>query len=214
MSEDGKIPDLPIAAQPAAHWAEKWMRIALVASLGANIFLGGFVAARLLAVKEPSVRPEVIDLQLRGLPRGLSQEMREELEHSMRAYKREIRGAYGEYRSQQREINRLLVEERLDEKAITTAQRGLRALSAQIQHQMQRALVDAMRDMKAETRRGMIELRRIPQSRRHDRPDSVDGSRWRFSWRDEDGFQLDLNSDNMVMEYPTIDEPEPEEDGG
>ena len=205
MGEGSKTPDQPVAGGSNMTGIEKWLRIALVASLGANIFLGGFVAARMLGPKSPQAEPEIIDLRLRGLPQGLSSEMREELEHSMRAYRHEIRNAYRDYRAQQREINELLVEEKLDERAITDAQRQLRGLNAQIQRQMQRALVDAMREMKAETRRGMIELRRIPRVRRFGRPESVDGARWRFNWRDGEGFQMDLGGRNITVLVP----PEP-----
>lgn len=203
MSKDSKTPDQPVVNGSTMAGMDKWLRIALVASLGANIFLGGFVAARMLGPKPPQAEPEIIDLRLRGLPQGLSSEVREELEHSMRAYRHEIRDAYKEYRAQQREINELLVEERLDERAIIDAQRQLRGLNAQIQRQMQRALVDAMREMKAETRRGMIELRRIPKVRRFGRPESVDGARWRFNWRDGEGFQLDMDDHEMTVVIPS-----------
>lgn len=215
MSKDGKAPDQPVESGSAITGIEKWVRIALVASLGANIFLGGFVAARMLGPKPPQAGPEIADLRLRGLPQGLSSEVREELEHSLRAYRHEIRSAYREYREQQREINELLVEEELDERAITQAQRQLRRLNAQIQRQVQQALVDAMREMKTETRRGMIELRQIHRVRRFGRPESVDGARWRFNWRDDEGFQLDMDSHNMTVIIPSeldLEDRESEED--
>ena len=216
MSKDGKTPDQPAETGPSATGLEKWVRIALVASLGANIFLGGFVAARMLGPKPPRAEPEFVDLRLRGLPQGLSSEVREELEHSLRAYRHEIRNAYREYRDQEREINALLVEEELDERAITQAQRQLRTLNAQIQRQLQRALVDAMREMKTETRRGMIELRQIPTVRRFGRPESVDGARWRFNWRDDEGFQMEMDGHNMTVVIPSepdLEDRESEEDG-
>lgn len=208
MRKDGKAPDQPVAGGSAMTGIEKWVRIALVASLGANIFLGGFVVARMLGPKPPRAELEFVDLRLRGLPQGLSSEMREELEHSLRAYRHEIRNAYGKYRKQQQEINELLVEEKLDLRAVAQAQQQLRRLNAQIQRQVQQALVDAVREMKAETRRNMIELRQVPRVRRFGRPESVDGARWRFNWRDGEGFQLDVGGRNMTVLAP----PEPDQE--
>jgi uncharacterized membrane protein len=213
MREDGKNPE-----QPAAAGIEKWIRVALVASLGANIFLGGFVAARMLGPKQPHLAPEIVGLNLRGLPRDLPSEVREELEDSMRSYRREIRHAYREYRDQQRKINRLLVEERLNEPAIAEAHEQLRSLNAQIQGPIQRALIDAMKEMDAETRRQIIELRTVSRKRRFGRPKSVDGARWRFEWQDdEDGFRLEMDDQDMRVEINpelTLEEdPDGEDDG-
>ncbi len=212
MSEDGSAPN-----QPNGQRIEKWIRIALIASLGANIFLGGFVAARMLGPKPLRTAPEIVDLNLRGLPQGLSSEVREELENSMRSYRREIRHAYREYREQQREINRLLVEERLNEPAIAKAHEQLRALNARIQGPIQRALIDAMSQMDAETRRQMIKLRQVSRKRRFGRPKSVDGSRWRFEWHDDDGFRLEMDDQDMIVEmHPELileEAPEGEKEG-
>lgn len=222
MSEEGNNPEQPAASPPAAAGSavtriEGWIRVALVASLGANIFLGGFIAARMLGPKPPPATPEIVDLNLRGLPQGLSSEVREELEDSMRSYRREIRHAYREYRDQQREINRLLVEERLNEPAIAEAHEHLRALNARIQGPIQRALIDAMKQMDAKTRRQMIELRQVSRKRRFGRPRSVDGSRWRFEWHDDDGFHLEMEDRDMIVKIqPGLileEDPEGEKEG-
>ncbi len=204
MGDGKKPPEQPDAIGPDAENIGKWIRVALIASLGANIFLGGFIAARLVGPQPHLAAPTVIDLKLRSLPQGLSAEAREELEDSLRGNRHEIRSAYRDYRDQQREINRLLTDELLNEPEIMRAQSELRALNAQIQAQMQRALMEAVKEMKTEARRGMIELRRLPRVRRFGRPESVDGSRWRFNWRDGDGFQMDMDGREIIVEIPSV----------
>lgn len=221
MSSEKKTPDQPEAAAPGAAGPEaagieKWIRVALIASLGANIFLGGFIAARVIGPGPELTGLKVVDLKLRGLPQGLSAVAREELEDSLRGNRREIRSAYRDYQQQQREINRLLTEDLLNEPEIMRAQSTLRALNAQIQAQMQRALMHAVKELNIEARREMIELRRIPRLRRFGRPESVDGSRWRFNWRDGDGFQMDMDGRGIIVDIPSViivEIPETEEDG-
>lgn len=217
MADDAKTP-----SQLTTDRVEKLVRLGLVASLGLNIFLGGFVAARMLGPKPPQDAPEIIGMNLRGLPQGLSSEVREKLEDSMREHRREIRRAYGDYRDQQREINQLLREEQLNEKAVARAYEQLRRLNAEIQGPMQRALVDAIRKMDVDSRRQIIDLREIPTVRRFGRPESVDGTRWRFDWKDEDGFQLRMDHDGhmtmevspeMVFEEPPEEPSAPEDEG-
>lgn len=201
MAEDNAIQD-----QPDANRIGKWIRIGLVVSLGLNIFLGGFVAARMLGPKPQRVTPEIVGLNLRDLPQGLSQEVREDLEDSMRDHQREIRRAYKDYRDQQREINQLLREEKLNEQAVERAYVQLRRLNAEVQGPMQRALVDAIRKMDTASRRQFIELRELPRVGRIGRPENVDGARWRFEWKGEDGFQLDFDDHDMVFDFYTEDE--------
>lgn len=208
MSEDANTP-----GKPTDERMEKWIRIALAASLGANIFLGGFMAARMLGPRPAEQAPAIVDLNLRGLPQGLPSEVREELEDSMRVYRREIRHAYRDYRNQQREINRLLAEENLNEAAIAEAHEQLRDLNARIQGPMQQALIDAMREMDVETRRHIIELREVSKKRRFGRPKSVDGSRWRFDWQDDGSFQLEMDDRDLVVEiHPELAAEEDPED--
>lgn len=201
MAENNTIPDQQDITQVG-----KWLRIGLVASLGLNIFLGGFVAARMLGPKPQAVAPEIVGLDLRGLPQGLSLQVREELEDSLRDHQREIRRAYKDYRNQQREISQLLREEKLNEKAVAQAYEQLRRLNAQVQGPMQRALVDAIRKMDTASRRQFVEIRELPRVRRFGRPENVDGSRWRFEWRGKDGFQLDFDDHDMVFDFRTGDE--------
>lgn len=189
----------------------KWVRIGLVISLGLNIFLGGFVAARMLGPKSPENDPEIVGLNLRGLPLGLSSEVREELENSMREHRHEIREAYRDYREQQREINQLLREDELNERGLERAYEQLRELNAEIQGPMQRALVDAMRQMDRDTRNRVIEMRKIPRVRRFGEPKSVDGSRWRFDWKGEDSFQLDMDEMDFLPDFEFDDTEEPAE---
>lgn len=207
MTEDDTIQD-----QPDPDQIGKWLRIGLVASLGLNIFLGGFVAARMLGPKPQAVAPEIVGLNLRGLPQGLSLQVREELEDSLREHQREIRRAYKDYRIQQREISQLLREEKLNEKAVARAYEQLRRLNVQVQGPIQRALVDAIRKMDTASRRQFVELRELPRHRRIGRPENVDGSRWRFEWKGEDGFQLDFDDHDMVFDFRTENEDTVEDD--
>ncbi|MEE8371148.1 MAG: hypothetical protein V3R73_03300, partial [Sphingomonadales bacterium] len=119
----------------------------------------------------------------------------------------EIRNVYSNYRRTQREAVRLLMQEKLDEKALEEAYRQMRELSNLIQAPIQDAVVQALKDVSVAERRRMIRSERR-QARKRSQPSTrVDGNRWRFELRDG---KVELDFDDLFKDADDDGEPLPE----
>lgn len=184
-----------------------WKTGALMASLAVNLFLGGFVVARLLKPEITAPPQPVVDLNLGSIPEGLPRAALERIEDAMHNRRHEIRNVYSNYRRTQRETVRLLMEEKLDEKALEEAYRQMRELSNLIQAPIQDAVVQALKDVSVAERRRMIRSERR-QARKRSQPSTrVDGNRWRFELRDG---KVDLDFDDLFKDGDEDGQPRPE----
>lgn len=185
MAEPAERPDI-----------KSWLSWALVASLGTNLFLGGFVVSRSMSQNSDKDLPKLVDIVVpRGIPQGLSIEVREQLENQVRLHRRELRIVYRDYSRTQREIGRLLAAEKFDTEALEQEYELLRELGVRIQIPIQDALIAAARDMDAANRRTIIQFQRLDENTiRFITPDRLDGRRWKFQ-RGE-GFQFFMTSDD------------------
>lgn len=164
---------------------------ALMLSLGLNLFLGGFLASRTLAPTQDDGPRRIVTVTPRGIPQGLPAHMIEELESQVREHRRELRRAYRDYRHQQREIERLLVADKVDREALERAYRQLRELSVRMQGPIHEAVIEAARRLDAADRQMIVQL---PQM--EGEPDAllfgpgrIDGRRWQFD-TDGQGFRF------------------------
>jgi uncharacterized membrane protein len=174
---------------------KKWVGPLLTASIIVNVFLAGFVVARLGA---PDTRSEgngeapVIQMSLRSLPQDMPREVRERLEDEIGDRQADLDDAYRELQRARARAFTLLSEDDFDRERIEDAFQQLRQQQEQLQQQMNQAMIDAARRMSAESRRyfSREDLRRARSIRRADR---VDGGRWSFSM-DGGRFVLDLEA--------------------
>ena len=181
MSESTRTILEKVTSKPGLGWL-------LMASLGVNLFLGGFMAARMYSAPAGPAPSTQLEFFTRGIPPELPPEAREELEDSIRVHRRELRRTLREYRQTQAEIRALLAAEEFDEEALDKAYQQLRELSTRIQGPIHEAVIEAVRGLDAANRQVIIEMQTGPDEEyRLRRPGRLDGQRWRFE-RDGQGF--------------------------
>ena len=170
---------------------QKWQGVILSASIILNVFLIGFLVARVGGPNAPHAQRVPMQMELRTLPPGISFEAREEIEHEMRLHREDVEQAYERLREVQEEINDITSEDDFDRGELEEAFSEMAELESAIKVRMREAYVNAMRDVSRENRRELVRVRREVDRVRLKRPNRVDGSRWEFSM--EDGsFTFDL----------------------
>lgn len=145
-----------------------WLMVALVASLGLNLALAGFVAGRL---SQPGPAPAAMDpsLGMFRVLRGLPEPRREALRPMVRDHMRELRGALRDMRRAQGRINGALAAEPLDPTALAEALAGFRQTLLSSQELNHALLVRLSERLTREERRLLIDAmsrgqRRAPQT--------------------------------------------------
>ncbi|MCK5042004.1 MAG: periplasmic heavy metal sensor [Sphingomonadales bacterium] len=182
-------------AENIKKWLDKWQSAILPASVMLNVFLIGFMVAR-IGGPQPIAPPQPpAPIELRTLPEGLSSEVRERIEDQVRRHQDAINTAYARLKELQEEINEMVSGNDFNAAELEHALNEMRHLESQIKGPLQRAFVDVMRNIDRENRRVIVRERREEmraRSRQSARqPGKVDGSRWSFSTNDGH-FQLDM----------------------
>lgn len=172
-----------------------WVKVVLVGSLAVNLFLGGFIVARMLK-PPPIVRP-VVALDLQSVPEGLRGEALERIEDAMRERRRELRRVYSDYRQVRRDAVRLLGEEELNEEALRQVYEQMRQLSTRIQEPIHGAVIEALKGVDVMERRRILRVQRLRHPHPVRRVNRVDGNRWHIEFRDGD---IELNFDDLFDE--------------
>ena len=127
-----------------------WVKVVLVSSLAGNLFLGGFIVARMLKPQSQLVSP-VVALDLQSVPEGMRGEALERIEDAMRDRRRELRRVYSDYRQTKRDAVRLLGEEQLNEEALRQVYEQMRELSTRIQEPIHGAVIEALKGVDVAT---------------------------------------------------------------
>ena len=100
--------------------SNKWLIIALAASLAINIGFIGFMAGK---ASSAGFRPPIVDpmFNMGGVVRRLPAERREQLSKPIRRYFRGMRSNVGNIREDQARLNELLLASELDQSALRQA---------------------------------------------------------------------------------------------
>ncbi|MEE8206143.1 MAG: periplasmic heavy metal sensor [Nitrospinaceae bacterium] len=162
--------------------AESWMRNVLLGSLALNVFLAGFLFAKVIYPTEIKSEVAPIEFTLRGLPQDLPRDFQEGLEQSFRIHSKEMEENYEALIEARFKVQELLGLEELDEMAMKAALEQVRDLQFRIQIPMHEAFVDAARNMDAEGRREMMFLGENIDVRGLWSPKHFDGARWRVEF--------------------------------
>ena len=157
----------------------KWIAIALTASLAINVFLGGmFVGRRMVVPPPPPLGPAAAQQPPawrpgdRSLPpmidriaEGLSPQYRPAFLAAMDKHRPEIATAGLALRDARGKVREMLSAETFDRNATAAAMAELQAHETQFRQSLQAALLDAASDLPAEARRQMVTPppRRSPQ---------------------------------------------------
>ncbi len=173
-----------------------WVKVVLAGSLAVNLFLGGFIVARMLKSQPMPVRP-VVALDLQSVPEGMRGEALERIEDAMRERRRELRRVYSDYRQTRRDAVRLLGEEELNEEALRQVYEQMRELSTRIQEPIHGAVIEALRGVDVMERRRILRVQRLRHPHPVRRVNRVDGNRWHLEFRDGD---IELNFDDLFDE--------------
>lgn len=130
----------------------RWLLIALIASVAANLGLAGFVTGRLSAAGPV---PAALDpsLGMFRVLRELPEPRRDALRPAFREHFRGLRSELREMRAAQQRINRTLTAEPFDAEALDAALAGFRNALLASQEANHRLLVGTARVMTAEERR-------------------------------------------------------------
>ncbi|MBB5519364.1 periplasmic heavy metal sensor [Amphiplicatus metriothermophilus] len=138
------------------------LTIILFASLAANVFLGGFVAGRLVGDAAPSAtRVEHHGWADRGdhrrLAGALSEEGREVFRQAFNAHREEIKSSHREARRLRRAYAETLVADPWDRARAEAALAALQEAEADYARTMGRMLLDAMEKLSLKDRQAMID---------------------------------------------------------
>ncbi len=173
-----------------------WVKVVLVGSLALNLFLGGFIVARVLKPQSQLVRP-VVALNLQSVPDGLRGEALERIEDAMHGRRHELRRVYSDYRQTRRDAVRLLGEVELNEEALRQVYEQMRELSVRIQEPIHGAVIEALKGVDVMERRRILRAQRLRHPHPVRRVNRIDGNRWYLEFRDGD---IELNFDDLFDE--------------
>ena len=173
-----------------------WVKVVLVGSLALNLFLGGFIVARVLKPQPQLVRP-VVALNLQSVPDGLRGEALERIEDAMHERRHELRRVYSDYRQTRRDAVRLLGEVELNEEALRQVYEQMRELSVRIQEPIHGAVIEALKGVDVMERRRILRAQRLRHPHPVRRVNRIDGNRWYLEFRDGD---IELNFDDLFDE--------------
>jgi len=167
-----------------------WMRNLLLGSLGLNVFLAGFLFAKIIGpeAQDPNVQP--IQFTLGSLPSDMPIAIREGLEDNFKLHSAEVREKYKELNEVRLRVGDILGMEELDQVALQRALEEIRELQLEIQIPMHQVLVEAAADLDAKTRRELL----FPGTRLDARglwgTRQFDGARWKVEY---DNGEIVLN---------------------
>lgn len=155
------------------------LRNLLIASLAVNVFLGGFVFARVLAPERVLRPPEPVAINLRGLPQDIPPQVREGLELSFKPHRREVERAYRDLIKARVNVRDILNREDFSPQKLEEALEKVRELQIRIQAPMHQAFVESMKHMNAGDRRKFVFSVDSLESGGFWAPRHFDGARWR-----------------------------------
>lgn len=170
---------------------EAWTKNLLLGSVVLNVFLVGFLFAKVLE-PAPEPTPELANFTFSSLPSDIPVVLSEKLEKSFRPHQEEMRRAYGDLVSARVRVQDILVMEELDEVALEEALANIREFQIRIQGPMHAALIDAARDLDFEMRRKLAGFNKTFEGTGTWEIKRFDGARWRVEFEDGD-FVLELH---------------------
>jgi len=183
---------------------EVWMRSLLLGSLGLNIFLAGFLFAKVLAPNTPDTPAQPVQFTMGSLPSDMPIEIREGLEDSFRAHSTEVREKYKKLEEARIKVGEILGVEELDQAALQKALEDIRELQVEIQIPMHQVLIEAATDLNAKERRELL----FPGTRLDARGlwgvRQFDGARWK----------VEYDNGEIVLNFQGITDGKDEEDNG
>lgn len=163
----------------------RWLGGALIASLALNLFMGGFLVARLISAERQDANLSPVEIDFRTLPRGIPPSIREDIEHHVRERKREITRTYRELIQARRALGELISQEQLDTPALEREFSKLRDLQIELQGPLHEAMIETLGTLNPEERREFVFVDESGTPRRFWVPGRVDGQRWEF--REDNG---------------------------
>lgn len=143
----------------------KILVLLLVLSLAVNILFIGAMAGRLMMRPPPRPMPPGLDWLVKGMPL----EKREIIRANLSSHKAQTRGLRREMFRAQRQFNKLITQEELDETEIRDALTHLRESSSNFQSAIHDKMISILLDLDVEDRqKALIYMR----EHRRDRPHS------------------------------------------
>lgn len=152
----------------------KWMMALLVASVGANLFLGGLLVGRWVAPRPMTMAGPPMggppDRTLRGpidrMAQSLPAEQRAEFERALTQRRREAAEAGRAMQEARMKVRDALIAERFDRAALDLALVELRAQNDRLQKSFHDGIADAAQRLPLEARRRLYESQRPPRGER------------------------------------------------
>lgn len=178
----------------------RWLAMGLALSLAANLFLAGFIVARVATSGQPRLIRDAspaVELSLRSLPQDLPDSVREDLERAFREQRPEIRRAVRQYRDAQEQVRTLLARKDARRAELEEAFRRLRELGAEVQVPMHRVFVTALDNLDPAMRQMTFRLLEPRTPLDISGPARVAGARWEYDLRE-----------GTLRLFPEDDEPE------
>lgn len=188
-------------SDPTQKTPEAWTKNLLFGSIVLNVFLAGFLFAKILEPAQ-SQEPEPVNFTFSSMPSDLSNAFSERLEDNFRPHQEELIRAYEDLRVVRFRVQDILSDEDFDEVALEEALANVRKLQFDIQVPMHAALIEAAKELDYDTRRKLNILNETFEGPGTWELKRVDGARWR----------VEFDNGEFVMELQGITDVDDEED--
>lgn len=137
--------------------APRWMRIALVVSLGLNLAVAGLALGSAYKWQRAGGPPRSVDLSLGPLGRALGEEDRRVVIGELRHHGQGARPDFREMHRRSEALLALLRAERFDAEAFVAGLDGIRGMALELQQVGQAALVARIANMDPAERRALAD---------------------------------------------------------
>lgn len=170
---------------------ESWMRNLLLGSVALNVFLAGFLFAKVIGPGTDDQASEPVLFTLQTLPQDLPFELQEGLENSFQLHSTDMERLYGEMLHARLRVQEIMNQENFNELALEQALAEIGDLQIKIQVPMRAAFIEAAKVWDADTRREFTMWSESFDGRGLWNPRRVDGARWRVEF-DDGEFIIDF----------------------
>lgn len=171
-------------SEQKTHNKTYWTNSLLLGSLALNLFMGGFIASRLMSGPVPPspvspVQP-VATLDFKMLPDNIPLHVREDIENDVKRNQKALEAAYKQYAEQQKRINELIGQPDVGVDELREAFQALRDIQADVQGPLHESMAFALANMSRNEREMIVVERDQEFPIQIITSDVTDGKKWRF----------------------------------
>ena len=171
-----------------------WMRNLLLGSAALNVFLAGFLFAKVLGPPDQPENHSPPTVNLGALPPGLPPRIREEFENNFRVHRQNVEENYEDLFQTRIKIWDIMEMVDFDEEALEEALKEIRGLQIEIQGSIHETMVETLRNMDPKMRQVFITGGKDGLKKGIWNHRQFDGSRWK----------VDIKNGEVIIEFQGV----------